>query len=62
MTKTEVSSEQLSRGEVGQSDSDVSFPSQSKDWLYTETELWPLVTFRVPDPLLSTENTTGVEN
>ena len=58
LTKTEVLSEQLSRGEVGQSDSDVSFPPQSKDWLYTETELWPLVTFRVSDPLLEIENTT----
>ena len=47
-------SEQLSRGEVGQSDSDVSFPPQSKDWLYTDTELWPLVTFRVSGPNLGT--------
>ena len=56
MTNTEVLSEQLSKGEVGQSDSDVSFPSQSKDWLYTETELWPLVTFRVSDPFLATSS------
>ena len=54
-----MSSEQSSGGEVGQSDSDVSFPSQSKDWLYTETEVRPLVTFRVFDPFLGSENTTG---
>ena len=50
--KTDVSSVQLSMGEVGQSDSDVSFPTQSKDWLYTGTELWPLITFNVSTPLL----------
>ena len=60
--KTDMSLKQLSRDEVGQSDSDVSFPSQSKDWLYTETELWPLVTLRVSGPFLATENTIGMNN